>query len=182
MKRLLIFCLAATLAWVDVEPTRAQISRAHASSPAVSEYKLKAVYVVKFLQYVLLPENVSTQSKICILGTLEPEKKAEFLSIISKATPKPDVSSISNVEEAKGCTVLFIATSEDASVTQLLAALGGKPVLTISDIQGFAQQGGMVELPLVGENVRFIVNKRSITQAGLSVNPELLRVAYSVIE
>ncbi len=54
------------------------------------------------------------------------------------------------------------------------------PVLTVSDIDGFAEQGGIIGLSLNGERVEFTVNLRAARQAGIKLNSQLLRLGRVV--
>jgi len=50
-------------------------------------------------------------------------------------------------------------------------------VITVSDIAGFARAGGMIELPLEGERVGIVINRRTAQKKGFEFNAQLLRLA-----
>ena len=50
-------------------------------------------------------------------------------------------------------------------------------LVTVSDIPGFAQLGGMIELPLEGERVGIVINRSSARKSGFEFNAQLLRLA-----
>jgi hypothetical protein len=56
------------------------------------------------------------------------------------------------------CRILFISASEESQLKQILGALEGMSVLTVSDLPQFSQRGGMVQFVLDSKKVRFEVN------------------------
>lgn len=49
--------------------------------------------------------------------------------------------------------------------------------MTVSDIPGFARSGGMIELPLEGERIAIVINRRSAQKKAIEFNAQLLRLA-----
>jgi hypothetical protein len=77
--------------------------------------------------------------------------------------------------------VLFISLSERDHLTQLLAMLHGAPVLTVGDMDRFAELGGMINLITTEDNhIRFDINKKAIERAKLKAPSQLLRLARIV--
>jgi hypothetical protein len=76
--------------------------------------------------------------------------------------------------------MVFISVSEKARLREILEGVKEKNILTVSDIEGFSRLGGMIELVLDDERVRFEVNLDATTKAGLELSSELLKVARVV--
>jgi hypothetical protein len=76
--------------------------------------------------------------------------------------------------------MVFISVSEKARLREILEGVKEKNILTVSDIEGFSRLGGMIELVLDDERVRFEVNLDATTKAGLELSSELLKVARAV--
>jgi hypothetical protein len=83
-------------------------------------------------------------------------------------------------QDAVSCRVLYISSSEDSRLKEVLTALDKAGVLTVSDMPQFAQHGGMIQFVLDGNKIRFEVNLASAEDAGLSLSSELLKVAITV--
>jgi hypothetical protein len=62
----------------------------------------------------------------------------------------------------------------------MLPPLENAGVLTVSDIPQFARRGGMIELVLAGNKVRFEINVAATARAGLTLSSELLKLAVVV--
>jgi hypothetical protein len=64
-------------------------------------------------------------------------------------------------------------------VPQILRLLEGLSVLTVADIPGFGEAGGIITF-LTGSRVQLRVNAAAAEKAGLSISSKLLRVATVV--
>ncbi len=78
------------------------------------------------------------------------------------------------------CRVLYISSSEETRLREVLAGLDKAAVLTVSDIPQFAQRGGMIQFVQESNKIRFEVNLASAEDAGLTLSSELLKVAVLV--
>jgi hypothetical protein len=65
-------------------------------------------------------------------------------------------------------------------VSEIVAALHGTPTLTLSDLEGFAARGGMVDFSGTVPNIRFEICVSRASAAGLTVSSRLLAVAHVV--
>ncbi len=64
---------------------------------------------------------------------------------------------------------------------KILQDIKNRPILTISDIKGFAEAGGMIELLEHDGSIHFIVNIAAIRSSGLAMNYQILQLADKVI-
>ena len=84
-------------------------------------------------------------------------------------------------KELKECHVVFMHESvSNTRVTSALADLAGSPVLTIGDMARFADRGGMVELVIVNDAIRFDVNLKELRSAQLALSSQVLKLARQV--
>jgi hypothetical protein len=150
-----------------------------------TEYEVKATYLYNFTHFVEWPAKVgegpSDSFDICVLGhdpfgaALNATVAQETIAgknVVARQIPVP--------EDAVNCRVLFISSSEDKRLKQILTRLGTASVLTVSDLPQFTEHGGMVQFVLEGNRVRFEVNSATAERAGLILSSELLKVAINV--
>lgn len=78
------------------------------------------------------------------------------------------------------CQVVFLNEEDRALQSAVIVALRARPVLTVSEIDDFADTGGMVALYLEDERVQFSINAEAAVQARLQINSQLLRMARIV--
>jgi hypothetical protein len=84
--------------------------------------------------------------------------------------------------EEKGANVLvFAPTMADKEISSALSLLKG-PVLTISSAPGFASAGGAIEFHVVGDRVKFRVNRRTLQLAKISISSRVLVLAEEIIQ
>ena len=90
------------------------------------------------------------------------------------------IKRISKPQDAVACRILFINSTEETHLREILAAVDQVGVLTVSDMPDFSRRGGMIQFVLDGEKVRFEVNLTSAESSGLTLSSELLKVAATV--
>ncbi|MBI2924874.1 MAG: YfiR family protein [Verrucomicrobia bacterium] len=82
--------------------------------------------------------------------------------------------------QADGCHVVFMASAEEARLEAILATTAAKPMLTVSEVEGFAQRGGIINFIKVEGSVKFEVNTDAAARAGLKLGSQLLKLAVIV--
>ncbi len=146
-----------------------------------TEYEVKAVYLYQFGRFVHWPDTSGNNFPICVLGydpfgpVLDSTVDGESLE-----GKKLSVRRVSSAQQAADCRILFVSSSEQHRLESIFSALSDKPVLTVSDIGGFCDRGGMIQFVLEGERVRFEVNRAAAERVGLTFSSDLLRVAMLV--
>jgi hypothetical protein len=171
--------VALALSWaLAVAP----ILQAQKASP--TEYEVKAAYLYNFGRFVEWPKAAAPGGNsftICVLGqdpfgqALDAILAGESINGATTAATR-----ISKPRDAVNCRILFISSSEDRQLKQILVALEGTSVLTVSDLPQFSQRGGMVQFVLEGEKVRFEVNLTPVEHAHLAFSSQLLKVAVNL--
>jgi hypothetical protein len=155
--------------------------RAQRSNP--SEYEVKAAYLYDFGKFVGWPPKITAAGDfpICVLG--EDPFGATFDATITGETingKKVVLNRIAKSQEAVGCRILFIGSSEESRLKEVLATLDKASVLTVSDISAFTRRGGMIQFVVAANKVRFEVNVTNAERAGLTLSSQLLKVAINV--
>jgi hypothetical protein len=85
-----------------------------------------------------------------------------------------------SLADASQCQVLFISNSEKSRLSKIISGLGGASILTVSETDNFIAQGGMINLRLIDQKVRFDINNSAAKTAGLSISSKLLSLALTV--
>jgi len=152
-------------------------------SPATPlEYEIKAAFIYNFAKFVEWErDDGNTQDGIlplCILG------EDPFGEIIDKLQGRKvqnlsiHIIRVAGIEDVAGCRILFISKSESGQFSAYLDTLQGtKGILSISDIDGFADSGGVIELALNENRISFLVNIKTARDSGLYLSSKILRLA-----
>lgn len=151
------------------------------------EYRVKAAFIFNFVKFVEWPDGkaISKQSKmdVCVLGESDLLSMAHVFT--GASTPKLSLALVSEPNLAAvstHCHMVFIAASEEGRLAEILGALQHSPVLTVSDIAGFADHGGDIGFTLSDNKVKLEINKKAIAAAGLRIDAQLLEIALRVID
>jgi hypothetical protein len=80
-------------------------------------------------------------------------------------------------EELGGVHMLYVSASEKERVPEILELVEGSPVVTVSDVEMFAEAGGVVELALIGAYIKPVLNRSVADAAGLQVSSKLSKMA-----
>jgi len=160
-----------------------QVGAAQTAKPG--EYEVKAAYLYNFGKFVEWPSGGGTPRtdsfEICVVGQ-DPFGSALNATLTDEkiAGRNVIVKEMKSAQDATSCSILFVSTSEEHQLKQVLAALEGSNVLTVSDMPEFSRRGGMVQFVVEGKKVRFEINLASTERAGLTLSSELLKLAVNV--
>jgi YfiR/HmsC-like len=78
------------------------------------------------------------------------------------------------------CNILYVSSSELPHLDELISIVKGIPILTVGDTPGFAMRGGVINLILDDDKVRFEVNVEAARRANLNISSRLLALARIV--
>ncbi len=154
-------------------------------SPRTSEYQLKAVFLFNFVQFVDWPPSATQDSQPSLLiGILGDDPFGTFLDetvrgerLGARSIQVRRYRRIADIEE---CNILFISRSENERVAEILSAVKNRPVLTVSDGDGFASQGGIIQFFTDKNRILIRINLDAAQAANLTISSKLLRVAEVV--
>ena len=144
------------------------------------EYQAKAVVLFNSAQFVTWPSSQPADIPL-VIAILGDDPFGSYLDETARGEKVNNRSlSIQRARrgtETRNCQILFVSRSEGERAAQIVSNLKGRSVLTVSDIEGFAKLGGMIELFLEKDKVRMRINLEAVRAAGLRISSKLLRVA-----
>ncbi|WP_265946550.1 YfiR family protein [Dechloromonas sp. A34] len=139
-----------------------------------TEYTLKAVLYYRLSQFVYWPADKPAPKpmSLCVVG------KNPFGNALAQLNLSSGSAEIQLAPaDIAACQMIFIPRSEAANLASWLERAAPRQLVTVSDIPGFARSGGMIELPLEGERVGIVINRRTAQKKGFEFNAQLLRLA-----
>jgi hypothetical protein len=160
-------------------------SAAWAQEGSSREYQIKAAFLYNFVQFVKWPPDAFTSPgaplSIGILGD-DPFDGALEDTIHGEAVDghKLVVMHSHSLDDLRGCQLIFVARSEEGQMVQILSTTGPRPVLTVSEIQSFAENGGDIDFYIAEGKVRFEINAGAARHAGLKISSQLLALGRIV--
>lgn len=153
------------------------------AAEASLEYQVKAVCVLNAARFVSWPASAfANADSTLVVGILGENPFGSALqSVVEGETVHQRQIVVRRVrlEEAAAVHVLFISNSERGHLEGILRALGTASVLTISEIDRFTQNGGMLGLALANGKIRFEVNSDAVRRAQLKIDSQFLLLTRS---
>ncbi|MBU0909176.1 MAG: YfiR family protein [Proteobacteria bacterium] len=159
-------------------------SYAEAEQLTSGEYQVKAVFLLNFAKFTQWPAGAfaNEQSSI-VLGICGDDDFGDALNAIDGKTAKGRklvIRKLGKGGNLQGCHILFISSSEKWRLQQILSELADQPVLTVGDMDHFAEQGGIISLRNEGKKIRLTINLASAQRADLKISSQLLNIATIV--
>lgn len=149
----------------------------------VTESALKAAFIYNFAKFTEWPSGAVPAAEplvMCVLGdkavsdALERAVKARTLAGRTMA-----VWLVGPSWPEAGCQVLYVSGIPASQAAALIAGMRDGPVLTISDIDGFEELGGIAQFFFERGQLRFSVHRQSAERARLRISSRLLALAVS---
>ncbi len=170
-----ILCLALPL-WI--------LLAAHGHSQEFPlEFKVKAVLLKKIVKFIDWPAAVNGKatSSVTLAFLGESPVWPVFQAMADQGKQGALVlRKIEDRADANCCKVLFIGSDQRDNLKEIFGLLKGRPTLTVGEMEGFAEAGGMVEIYNREGNIHFKINKGVADAAGINIRSNLLRIAEVV--
>ena len=148
-----------------------------AKAEVTKEDKVKAAIVYNMIKHVQWPKKNKTLT-LCIIG--EGAINRELQKINRKFSEGRRLSVTHKTHSApldKLCELVYLHSVNNKTTEAVLQKLKNSDVLTISDREQFAQQGGIIGLYRTGKRIRFAINRSAAEGAKLSIGDQLLKLA-----
>lgn len=167
-------------------PTYAQ------SAKASNENEVKAQIILNLPLVANWPPHVTpTDGKIRLCTLSESAVSPYLRAMATQSSYAGHVALVPEVPmpQVRECHVLLLDGTDSARTHEALQRVAGAPVLTVGTSKDFVQRGGMIgflstqkNIGLFSQkNVRFEVNLRHTSAAGIALDPLLLELAENII-
>jgi hypothetical protein len=154
---------------------------------SMSEYQVKALFLLNFVKYVDWPAGAipgaTTPITIGILG------QDNFNDSLTRAIEGKSINGraivikhLSTDDDLRGCDILFISSSEDSRLDEILSKARVLPILTVGENESFLQKGGIINFTLKEGKIHLEINLNIAQKVKLEISSKLLSVADVVKE
>ena len=151
------------------------------------QYQVKAVFLYNLTNFIKWPaakhHDANQPFIIAVMG------RDNLGSYLNEAVSKESVNSRRVVlKRYKGldelrrqpCDLLFVGEDQHAIWPQIRAVTRQHTILTVSDVEGFAHRGGIVNLLTSGRKIRIEINIEEAKRNGFEVSAKLLRLSHII--
>lgn len=178
-----------------------------AETAAEKEYQVKAAFIYNFIKFTDWPQekmrdtndliNIGVIGNKDFIKAFDPIKEQRIknrrivikyfdgFGKIKDSKKKDNSLQNSQIEAIKKCHVLFFCISNSEEIEnseQILKTLEGSSVLTVGEMAGFIEAGGVINLFIEGAKVRFEVNMKASDKNKLTISSSLLRLAARIVK
>ncbi len=152
-------------------------------------YKIKAGFTYRFILFGEWPDAAFVEdSKTFTIGIVGENPFSDFFGQVANRPVDGRklviryLSFDASQEELRGCQLIFINGSLVKQVSPVLAKVEGFPVLTVSDMEGFIDHGGMIAFFSRRNRIKFAVERTRAAQVGINFRAQMLKMAAQVLE
>lgn len=170
----LALCFALTPGWADAAETE------------LLEYDVKAAYLYKFGLFVEWPSaafaSPASPVNLCLVG------EGPIGPILDMTAGKQRVNErevivrrLKTVGRESGCHILYLQDADAQLSGQIIAAVRGSWVLTVTDTRGGGGAAkGIINFVIKDNRMRFEIDDEAAAQNGLGISSKLLSLALNV--
>uniref|UniRef100_A0A831XEJ6 YfiR family protein n=1 Tax=Geobacter metallireducens TaxID=28232 RepID=A0A831XEJ6_GEOME len=156
----------------------------HAQERLPNEYQVKLAFLINFTKFVEWPENAFADDRSpIVLGILGDNPFGSNLDSVKGKTihgRKLIVNRFRAVDDIRGCHILFVSSSERHNLPRIAPFLRQSGILSVGDMEKFAQKGGVINFVVENNRVGFEINLEAGRRAGLRISSKLLSLARIV--
>lgn len=155
---------------------------ASSSAQAQSAFKVYSGFIYHFTKYTQWPSSLqSGDFVIGVLGSSEMSKELESLASAKKVgSRKIVVKSFASASEVDACHILFIGKSKTGDLGSVLTKAKSNSTLVVTESDGAAKQGSIINFVEAGGKVRFEMNVDNAKSHNLKISSDLQRLAILV--
>jgi hypothetical protein len=160
------------------------LQRAWAQGEENAEYKIKLAFLYNFAQFVQWPPDAFPDAHaplmVCVAGAdpFHSDVEQGLRGRLVGGHPI-EIRKLRSSDHPTVCHMIFIPAGEKKFAEKLLAAAKGSSTLTVGETKGFADSGGVINLTVEEDKLRFQINLDAAMQTRLktcSVSPMELRL------
>lgn len=162
--------------------SRESLANTESNQQLTKEFHIKALFLYNFANFVEWPsdafKDTETPLRMCLYGSVPfggfldavdgTRIRDRNLKIIRTSDPA-DIES--------GCHILFVGTNHLDTIEQLFKNMNHLFVLSIGNVKGFTDKGGIVNILRTQDQQKFDINLSKAIENGLLIDSDLLSLA-----
>lgn len=146
------------------------------------EYDLKAACIYNITKFIYWePTSNGDEFIIGIIGSSPIyEPLVELVKTKTVNNKRIVVKQFTKAEEINNCDMLFIPKNTTISLDEILDRAMSKKILTISEKEGYAQQGTTINFINDNDRLKFEVNIKTLDSLGLKASSQFLKLTIII--
>lgn len=175
-------CAAVIVACTTFTPLARASDAAPGATRVVSEQEVRAIFLLHLARFVRWPDEAFAKPDApLVIGVYQSDELADILTQAvreEKIDRRPIVCRpLATPGDLEGCHLVFVGAPAVRPLAPLLVRLQSRPILLVSDAEGFLYLGGHVQFYSRSGEVKIRLAPRNIKAAHLAASSQLLRIA-----
>jgi len=144
----------------------------------------KADFIFDLISNTEWPDESAAGNDTFVISVIDQptfvEKLKETAAENSKLKINIEIQSISIKDDFSGSNLVYMGNGELSDLAKVLKKTEKRPILTVTDIEGYARYGVIVELVTGNDGkgkVEYVINKMVMRKSGLKISDELIKKA-----
>ena len=172
------------LGWLAATAALACVGARPTAAADVTAATLKAAFLYNFAKFAEWPAEALSAGQrlsLCVIGDhAVADALGEIISGRAIEGHELVVAIVKPDGPLRSCHLLYVGGLGARETPPLLETLNGSPVFTVGDGEKFAESGGVAQLILENDRMRFAINVAAARRARLRLSSRLLSLAQIV--
>lgn len=152
------------------------------SAAQENNYRFHKVFFYSFTKYIEWPEEKKTGDfVIAVIGDSEITPLLQEMAEIKKVGSRNiNVVQIEQLQQGDYYHIIFMPDEQSQKFEKIKSALNNQPSLFVTESEGMAKNGAMINFKDVNGKLRFEVNTQKLEGSGLKMSQELTRFGEEI--
>jgi hypothetical protein len=141
--------------------------------------ELQSAYLFNFAKYIKWPE----ETKVFTIGVFgEADIMEELVNVLRDKKvwgADIEVKKITSLDKAGNCHIIYMPESNSRNLSDLKLSVTGKNILIVTE-DDLIKKGAVICFVMEEDKLRFKLNKKALTEAGLVASEGLLKLAITL--
>ncbi len=151
------------------------------------EYKVKAVFLHRFLQYTTWPSTPSLDTlDSYVIGVLGDNPFGSSFNSVIGRTPKStdnktlEIKFFNSLSELSACHILYISSEDPSIIRRATKQVVGSGTFVVGESETVLKNCGVAQFFIRNNHVKFMINLNAVKEEGLKIDSEVLELAEIV--
>jgi hypothetical protein len=150
----------------------------------LDEYRVKSALICSFARFAQWPAAAAGTDtsvlRVMVLGDQDIQQALRAIDGQKIGSRRIRIEELPRSNDPTGASILFVAEAERDRWSKVQLAAANAPILTIGEMNGFLESGGIINLVRSEKKIRFYVNLDHARAAGMSLSSRILNLASGV--
>ena len=145
-------------------------------------HELHSMMIYNFLKYIQWPAGKNSGE--FVIGVVGEEEVFNTLNTWygnkTRGDKKFIIKKLESNDDLSQCQLLYVGKGASSKFKEVLAKVSDRPVLTVTNQNGLAQQGSCINFKVVNNRLKFELNPAAITRSNLKSSSQLAAMAIVI--